>query len=506
MTDLAQRRIEIESDTARGRGDYTAFHALWHLAEMGVVGDLQAFASEGWDLAAGRLQGKDQRRTRVAMIDTSVAAGHPNLVGAIDADLALDLFSSPLGVPGAHSAFGEILGDDNRALPEDFPDGAAQLWAKLQDHLRFGPSQAHASPVRAANAPNFSAHGTAMAGLIGARPVACQTEALAPVRVFDPTTGTYSALPMGQSVAFAYAGVDPFCEIVPISTNFDPEPEQLIVALLYAALIDADVIVLARDFPAPASLAPGAEPGPDAVSRALGVGITADELERWTVLEALTLALSKRVPIVCAAGNGAQQQIMYPGSLAAEDNGIISVGARTASGQPASYSPVTDHVTVYAPSGDGERLDRDMQRLDVQGAGFNPNDHSQFYRGGLGSFGDPSNTAGAGRGTHAPQDLISTDVPGRAGYNSSPNAQIFGHNGAILDYRSAYCRFSGTSGAVALTGGLLSLALSAGRLTKGGAEFGASAKAALCGDIAQSYSKAEPAIHWRSFSPDVGTP
>jgi hypothetical protein len=438
------------------------------------------------------------------MIDTSVAAGHPNLAGAIDTRLALDLFSSPMGVPGARDAYDAILGDDNSSLPEDFPDGAAQLWADLQDHLRSAPSEAHASPVRAANAPNFSAHGTAMAGLIGARPVACETDAVAQVRVFDPTTGTYSDWPMGQSVAFAYSGVDPFCEIVPISTNFDPEPEQLILALLYAALIDADVIVLARDFPAPASLAPGVEPRPDALSRALGVGITAGEIGRWNVLEALTIALSKRVPIVCAAGNGAQQQIMYPGSLAADDNGIISVGARTAAGQPASYSPVSDHVTVYAPSGDGERLDRDMQRLDVQGAGFNPNDHSQSYRGGLGSFGDPGTAADAGPGTHAPQDLISTDVPGRAGYNSSPNAQVFGRDGAILDYRSAYCRFSGTSGAVALTGGLLSLALSAGRLTREGADFGADAKKALRGGGAQSYAKAEPKIHWHSLVPAGG--
>ncbi|WP_324754098.1 S8 family serine peptidase [Roseovarius sp. Pro17] len=504
MTDLAQRQIEIESDTARGRGDYTAFHALWHLAEIGVVTDLKSFASEAWDLAAERLDGEGQRSTRVALIDTSVAAGHPNLADAINARFALDLFSSRMGVPGARDAYEGILGDDNRTLPEDFPDGAAQLWADLQDHLKSGPSEAHASPVRAANAPNFSAHGTAMAGLIGARPVACETTAVAQVRVFDPTTGTYSELPMGQSVAFAYSGVDPFCEIVPISTNFDPEPEQLILALLYAALIDADVIVLARDFPAPASLAPGVEHSPEALSRALGVDVAAHEIERWTVLEELTIALSKRVPIVCAAGNGAQQRILYPGSLAADGNGIISVGARTAAGQSASYSPVSDHVTVYAPSGDGERLDDKMQRLDVQSAGFNPNDHSQFYRGNLGSFGDPSNVADVGPGTHAPQDLISTDVPGRAGYNSSPNAQVFGRDGAILDYRSAYCRFSGTSGAVALTGGLLSLALSAGRLTKGGAHFGVNAKAALCGGAAQSYAKAEPAIHWRNLSPDVG--
>ncbi len=510
MTPPEPRRLEIASDRDRGRGDYAAYHALWHLAQIGVVADLQTFASEAWDLAAARID-DGARRTRVALIDTSVAVRHPNLSAAIDTDLAIDFFSSRLGVPASPDALDSYIKACKKAYPSDLPAAVGAYWNDLLAHLRGDAKTLYTSAVQPANSPNFSAHGTAMAGLIGARPVAPDASAVTPVRIFDPVSGTYHDLPTGQAVAFAYAGVDPFCQIVPISTNFDPEPEQLILALLYADLIEADIIVLARDFPTPASLAPhiprtnNVAEDATAFSLALGVGLSAQELSAWDSLQHLTIALSKRIPVVCAAGNGAQGSILCPGSLAAPDNGIIAVGARAATGNPAAYSPESDHITVYAPSGDGERLDSRLQRLDTQSARFNPNDHSIAYTAGLGNYGDQQASNGTGVSTHATQDLISTDVPGRAGYNSSPNAQIFGHEGAVLDYRSAYCRYSGTSGAAALTAGLLSLAMSAGRITPGGAQFGPAAKAALCGTKTGDYASAEPAIHWKSFSPDQDT-
>ena len=78
MTHAQQKRLTLESDAARGRGIYPAFHALWPLAEIGVVSDLSSFRSDAWDSAAARL-GEGRARTRVALIDTSVAADHPNL-------------------------------------------------------------------------------------------------------------------------------------------------------------------------------------------------------------------------------------------------------------------------------------------------------------------------------------------------------------------------------------------------------------------------------------------
>ena len=502
MSGATGTRLRIDSDAERGRGIYPAFHALWPLAEMGVVSDLTTFKSDAWDAAASRIQdGAD--RTRVALIDTSVAADHPNLRDAIDRSRARDFFAARLGLPAYPDSAPATLPDD-LTCPKSFPKGIATYWEALVQNVRQPSKRDHGSTVEPATAPSFSAHGTAMAGLIGARPVAGNGIDVAATQVFDPTTGKMTELPGKSDVAFAFAGVDPFCRIVPISTHFDPEPEQLIMAMLYATMIEADVIVLARDFPSPQSLAPDVRETAEDLGRALGVDLTDDELTAWKLLRDLTVAVSHQVPVICAAGNGAQDTLLSPADLAAQDNGIVAVGARAAGGRAASYSPMTDAITVYAPSGDGERLDTEMQRLDVQSSGFNPHEHGHDYRDGMGNFGDPDSDPASTR-LHAPQDLVSTDVPGRAGYNSSPNAQIFGRDGAILDYRSAYCRFSGTSGAVALTAGLVSLAMSAGRIAPRHQDTGHTVKTALTGGVPSSYARAEPAIHWRTM-PQMAAP
>ncbi|MEI5682071.1 hypothetical protein G6N74_25710 [Mesorhizobium sp. CGMCC 1.15528] len=81
---------------------------------------------------------------------------------------------------------------------------------------RLEPGKYAARYVVPATGWKFSAHGTAIAGLIGARPVSAQ--------------GLPVESPNKVSINLPFAGVDPFCRIVPISTNFDPDPEQLIFA------------------------------------------------------------------------------------------------------------------------------------------------------------------------------------------------------------------------------------------------------------------------------------
>jgi subtilisin family serine protease len=505
-------KLKLTQDGPRGSGRYTSYHALWHLVEMGIVKDLSSFASQPWDAAAER----GAAPTRVALIDTSVAAGHPNLHGAIAGDLAMDFFSSRLGIPEQPTSerLRKLVSEAPDSGPGFLPKDGESLWQALIEGLKRSERLAageetsgFGSPVRPATLPSFSAHGTAMAGLIGARPVSAEDSHIAGFQAFDISTGQMMET-KAPAIGFAYAGVDPFCEIVPVSTNFDPEPEQLILTLFYSVLIGAEVIVLARDFPSPKSLVQGlgigdakkshAEDG-ETLSGALGVGLTTEELELWDLLDEVVVAVSKRIPVVCAAGNGGDDVVLSPGSLSADDNGIILVGARTAAGQPASYSPFSDKIDIYAPSGDGERLDAQMQRLDTMNAQYYENDHSPRYRKDLGVFGQPGHGA-SGPSTYSPQDLISTDVPGRAGYNSSPFSEIFGEDDVVLDYRSAYCRFSGTSGAVALTAGFISLAIAAGEISTGEDGDGKKVKARLKGGAKGDYETAEPSLHWSRLS------
>ena len=64
--------------------------------------------------------------------------------------------------------------------------------------------------------------------------------------------------------------------------------------------------------------------------------------------------------------------------------------------------------------------------------------------------------------TFATQEIVSTDVPGAAGYNGS----IFPASEGAIDFRSFYCHFSGTSAATAITAGMLSLAMTTGLIPR----------------------------------------
>ncbi|MEI4487603.1 S8 family serine peptidase [Frigidibacter sp. MR17.14] len=497
--------LQLTPSGTRGEGRYPAFHALWHLCTIGVVQDVTTFASSAWDLAERRLDRPGSRPTLVAMIDTSVAGGHPNLKDAVAQDLALDLFSAELGAFPTPAATlpPELSGPPPTPATAKALPFADRLFAGLAARYAADrPGAPDPSRVFPATRASFSAHGTAMAGLIGARPLGADAvQVVGPVLLPVPGTppgtgpGAVPVTPQGAS-GFAYAGVDPYCRIVPISTNFEPEAEQLIFALLYAWRIGADLIVLAREVSSPlATVAPVTGEDPDLATRLmarLGVGFRPDELDAWTVFEALLLEISRKIPVVCAAGNSAEDHLAYPASLARPDNGIIAVGAHSSTGQPAAFTCGHKDVSVYAPSGDGERLDLAMTRVDTDSAGYQSTDQSVDYLAGLGAVPLPGGGA-ATAATYSSLDIVSTDVPGRAGYNSSVFTGLATSTGAILDYRSYYCRFSGTSAATAITAGLLSLAYSSGALKPGD---GPAAKKALRGAGATNPAAATPKLDW----------
>lgn len=87
--------------------------------------------------------------------------------------------------------------------------------------------------------------------------------------------------------------------------------------------------------------------GPELEPKAAQKGSNPDR--PWHVLKQLILAISRHIPIVCAAGNSGESQLIYPASLAADNNGIIAVGAVTVEGFRSGYSNYGEGLTVVSP-------------------------------------------------------------------------------------------------------------------------------------------------------------
>ncbi|NBB98404.1 MAG: S8 family serine peptidase [Alphaproteobacteria bacterium] len=297
----------------------------------------------------------------------------------------------------------------------------------------------------------FSGHGTAIAGLIGARPA------------LVPFSAAHMDGPANGLLPLPYCGVDPTCEIVPISTNFDADPEQMILAFLYADLIEADVIVLPRGIDDPFRTEPElyAQEFHDSLLGELVAPCPIPDAQRalWAELAELIIKVSLRRPVVCAAGNANEDYGIYPANLASEDNGVISVGAVNALGWPCSYSPGSK-LSIWAPSTDAERFDSAETRLDDSV----PRDYD---------FGIPSQNH---NDTFSGVSIISTDVPGAGGYSASPLDHAAPEDG-MSEFGSYFCVFGGTSAACAIIAGFLALGRGLNQLPAG--SDGVAAKAWL---------------------------
>lgn len=439
-----QRRPET------GREDYPDYDALWHLTSMGVRKEDRT--PNGWSHARA-----DGRRTRVAMIDTSVAVEHPNLAPAINRDLAFDVFSHELGCFAYRDPCEKLedLGLRTDTNVADGLPGITEILTRLIDRTSHG-SLAQIDAVQPCVGAEFSNHGTAIAGLIGARPAL--VDAVKP----DPDAPD-------AKIPLPYVGVDPFCEIVPISTNFDPDPVVLIVAFLYAELIDADVVLLPRNVPDPARTVPEITRrevnGVPLSEASAPAATTMEDAQLWEELAALIINVSRNRPVICAAGNANEENGIYPANLAWHDNGIISVGALNARGFLAGFS-ASHSITVMGPSSDAEIFDRSQVRLDTRRAEYDPT-------------GVPEDNDNA---KYSHYDVISTDVPGIYGYSASDFTSQEPERG-LREFGSYFCSFGGTSAACALVAGYLSLAYSSGALSS--EADGLEAKAWLVGNCAE---------------------
>ncbi|TVP72725.1 MAG: hypothetical protein EA339_05545 [Rhodobacteraceae bacterium] len=365
------------SDPTQGKGFYPSFHALWHLETLRVIDNTQDFASCAWEKAA-----QAATPDRIAIMDTTVDWEHPNLNGAIDTANMQDFSSLNSG---------------------DLVD------------TKTGPTI-------------YGAHGTAVAGLIGARPV--RADLLRPERV-----GLTSIDECGtkKEIALPYAGINPFCQMIPVSLSAAPDPDMVLGALDYIDKLrdKPQIIVVAAawdDTIRVAEDAPSFDPSEG----------------RWSAVTERLRQICETTLVLCAAGNSGAHALSYPASLAGSFPGLVAVTACDIDGKPLTYAyhPKPGDTSVIATlSTQASRYDRDLAFLDPW-AEVDP----YLKRP------DPAQ--------HFPkQRIISLDPRGRRGYNPSIYRYTPPADGPHLEIASLFAEFSGTSAATAIAAGLISLAM-----------------------------------------------
>ncbi len=497
----------LQSDNTKAAP--AGYYYLWHLAALGVI-TADFGSSSGlippnnesalritpspvvsgsvWDTIAGVASISP---ARVALIDVGISPDHPNLATRIDQNASIDLATHRYGARAL-----AILDDTNSTYKEEkqafFAEldisGLGNLGLSVDDKeylddivAEYAGSYGVLRRILDSNTM-FAAHGTACAGLIVAEPAALPSEDGAPSPPEDiftspDSTGTH---PNKNPNLLPYFGADPFSRLVNITTSFEDNAVQFIAAFLYAYLQNVDVIVMPRGIPDPkrSAMQPKnelkadlerwanrdaadlfarialAEQGPGELEpKATQLGSNPDRI--WTILEHLIIGVSRKIPVICAAGNSGESQLIYPASLAAPDNGIVAVGAVTVEGFRSGYSNYGEGLTLVAPSDDGEVFNRHQLRINR----LSPLIAKHEYNA------DPGKEY-----CYSQFSLLSTDLPGVFGYDEGkapwssllPSANNPGIGGGY------YTSFGGTSGAAALVGGVAALVQRAHRAVHSG--------------------------------------
>lgn len=489
-----------------------SYYYLWHLAALGVIDATFGPLSPGgetdfssptingtvWDTIAQAFPTANTPAT-IALIDVGVSRSHPNLKSRLDAVKSIDLVSHPYGAkyvaapaaspydPEVKAAF--FAGLSTAGL------GALNLTGPETGYLNSLIAELMASEgvvhTLIEGDETFGTHGTAVAGLAIGEPAMTVQGAPALPDVLIADDGT--AAPNQNRNTLPYFGVDPFSRLISIRTGFEQQPDQFITAFLYAYTNGADVILLPRGLPDPVRsvINPKPELSQDLDERAnweradlfarleeatplaseirpYAVGKTANRDVAWNILAKLIVAISRKVPVICAAGNDGESQLIYPASLAAANNGIVAVGAVTPNGYRSGYSNYGTKLTLVAPSDDFEIYTRHQLRVDRT----DPMVDQHFYHPGNGKV-----------IPHSHFSLLTTDLPGTFGYagGSDPYSSILpplDNPGIGGGY---YTAFGGTSGAAALVAGVAALVARANKAKHGPAAKldGLSSKAIL---------------------------
>lgn len=389
---------------------------LWHLANINLVGKVDK-PSPPPEWTGGLPE------IKVAIIDSGCATGHPNLPKSAITP-ALDLAVNPKGAvysqtnADAIAAAWKTIGERLRKLGvSEIPPDIGLL---IEDMAASSPEVFDVADP----AEQFAAHGTACAGLVAGRTL---KDAAAKAR----------GMSYDDKVVLNYFGVNPFATIIPVATGYNHEIEPVTRALLHAIGMGADVILLPRSV--------------YHWSKEAGVGGKSNlrrtrfddpesplKAEQET-FEKLIGLLAPLLPIVLAAGNDGLGVIAYPASLVDKGDAfadLIVAGAANSNGRRSSYSSglSTAGVAVFAPSDDEERID-------ANGAWFNPDD----------DLGKQMSQLGLGNIRHySPYGVLALDVPGRLGGPDLGDKRP-------MQLRDLYTIFGGTSAASAIVAGLASL-------------------------------------------------
>lgn len=411
----------------KGRDTRPSFHALWHLKALNVVDNLTDFASTAWDEAEKTAETK---APVIVVMDTPLDYGHPNLRGAIDQALMCDFSTFSEGAfPVATEELDDTVYEARREAVIGRLTDKQNPPAIPMDSERKSQLTRHVP----------GAHGTAVSGLIAARPeiVGYQSPAYLEDEG-EPSELNFSIL--------SYAGINPFARIVPVTLSAAPYPDMVNGALDYVKAIDPDIVVIAAAWAENVDL--NRPTSKDEDGTVLQLGNSSTDANEWKGVSDKLIALSHDTIVLCAAGNENTLQLAYPASLHKDESGeIYAITACDVNGEPLSYSPRPEpHARVLAT------LSSPLPNDDQDSTVLDP------FRYVLAEL----------RKTHVsidkvatvdPRDIITLDPTGSQGYNPSPYPGEVSDHGNYLEIGSLFTRFSGTSAATAIAAGLASLAL-----------------------------------------------
>ena len=499
---------------------------LWHLEHVGVLrraGD--AFDAPLWAAAEAA------EPVTVALVDTGIDTGHPNLaaavagpqvdfgvrregavfapVGAAVDALRRELADSAPSDAALRAALGDVIAEVSTQagrLGLDVPRLAALVAeaeaadpadrpaavGRLLDALRTPapapvPGADDAAPSRAAElaaldlAADAAGDIAALAAELAAGPAVLPC---ADISRYFGAHGTASAglvcgRPAADPSAFGalpYYGVNPFGRIRSYATPYSHEIRPVLCALLAAYLSGAEVILLPRGVPdiaARAALPPSALRATRIETEDATVTLAEDQanLARLradaALLEALLRAVAKRRYLIVAAGNE---------------------GWTDRVGYPASALVDTPEALIVgaetadrvrAPYSNGRDLgDRvllvvsdDAEQVDADGLRIDPTRARGW------DFDLAAHAQGAEPAAMSPWAPLTTDLRGGYGYAASSAADAPDYEDGI-ERPALYTLFGGTSAAAAIAAGLVSVLVQSGRLDRaGGAPAAAIAEA-----------------------------